>query len=118
MRRLILANICLNYCRRPGWWAVAKAARAVNKGYAGRMMLEMSPELSFGVLSPAFSGNKANLAMQVFADQGCTFLIENLCELFGTGLLPLECRYCHHTRIVLGKKCHDALEKDWCSKAG
>jgi hypothetical protein len=76
MRRLILANICLNYCRRPGWWAVAKAARAVNKGYAGRMMLEMSPELSFGVLSPAFSGNKANLAMQVFADQGCTFLIE------------------------------------------
>ena len=87
-------------------------------GYAGRMMLEMSPELTFGVLSPAFKGNEANLAMQIFADQGCTFLKENLCELFGTGLQPLECRFCHHTRQGIGKKCHDALEKDWYSKAG
>jgi len=44
-------DICLGYCLRPGWWTVAQAARAIDAGYAGRMMLEMSPDLSFGVLS-------------------------------------------------------------------
>jgi len=37
----------------------------------------MSPELSFGVLSPAFKGNETNVAIQVFADQGCTFFNDN-----------------------------------------
>jgi hypothetical protein len=50
------------------------------------MMLEMSPELTFGVLSPAYKGNEGNLALQFFAGQGCTFLKNNLCELYGTGL--------------------------------
>ena len=47
-------DICLGYCQRPGWWTVEEAAKAIEAGYADRMMLEMSPELTFGVLSPAF----------------------------------------------------------------
>jgi len=33
------------------WWTVEEAARAITAGYGGRMMLEMSPQRSFGVLS-------------------------------------------------------------------
>ena len=32
-----------------------------------------------------------------------------LCTLHSTGLLPLECRFCHHSRIGQGIKCHEAL---------
>jgi hypothetical protein len=108
----------LSYCQRPGWWTVEEAARAVEAGYADRMMLEISPELTFGVLSPAFKGNEGNIALQTFAQRGCTFLKENLCELFGTGLQPLECRFCHHTRPGLGRKCHLDIEKDWHGRKG
>lgn len=111
-------KVCLDYCQRPGWWTVEEAERALEAGYADRMMLEMSPELTFGVLSPAFKGNEGKIAMQFFAHRGCTFLKDNLCELFGTGLQPLECRYCHHTRVGQGEKCHSAIEKDWLSKEG
>ena len=111
-------DICLSYCQRPGWWTVAEATRAFDAGYANRMMLEISPELTFGVLSPAFNGNEGNIALQIFASQGCTFLRDNLCELFGTGFQPLECRFCHHTRRGLGERCHLALEKDWCRSEG
>ena len=111
-------EICLSYCRRPGWWSVEQAGRALAAGHADRMMLEISPERTFGVLSPAFKGNEGNLALQFFADQGCTFLKDNLCELFGTGLQPLECRFCHHSRLGLGPECHAALEKDWHSPEG
>ncbi len=111
-------DICLSYCRRPGWWTVEQATKAIQAGYANRMMLEISPELTFGVLSPAFKGNEANIALQAFAQAGCTFLENNLCTLFGTGLQPLECRFCHHSRVGLGPLCHAALEKDWHSKAG
>jgi hypothetical protein len=111
-------DICLSYCQRPGWWTVEQATRAIDAGYAGRMMLEISPELTFGVLSPAFKGNEGNIALQIFARRGCTFLKENLCQLFGTGLQPLECRFCHHSRLGLGRKCHSDIEKDWHSKKG
>ena len=111
-------KICVDFCRRPGWWSVEQAAGALAEGYADRMMLEISPERTFGVLSPAFKGNEGNFALQIYARQGCTFLKEDLCELFGTGLQPLECRFCHHSRQGLGPKCHAALEKDWHSKAG
>ncbi len=111
-------EICLTYCQRPGWWTVAQASRAVEAGYADRMMLEFSPELTFGVLSPAFKGNEGNIALQSFARQGCTFLKEGLCELHGTGVQPLECQFCHHSRPGLGEKCHSAIEKDWYGKTG
>ena len=111
-------DICLNYCQRPGWWTVEQATRAIDAGYADRMMLEISPELTFGVLSPAYKGNEGNIAVQIFARQGCTFLKDAHCELYGTGLQPLECRFCHHTRTGLGGKCHFDIEKDWYSQAG
>jgi hypothetical protein len=41
-----------------------------------------------------------------------------LCELYGTGLEPLECRYCHHLRKGMGEKCHTDIEKDWNSLDG
>lgn len=110
--------ICLSYCERPGWWTVEQAARAIDAGYAHRMMLEISPELTFAVLSPAFKGNEGNIALQILSRHGCTFLRENLCELFGTGLQPLECRFCHHTRPGLGRKCHSDIEKEWYSQKG
>jgi hypothetical protein len=109
---------CLGYCARPGWWTVEEAARALDAGYASRMMLEIAPELTFGVLSPAFRGCEGSIATNLFAKNGCTFLKENLCELYGTGLQPLECRFCHHARPGHGRLCHADLEKEWKSPAG
>jgi hypothetical protein len=81
------------------------------------MMLEMAPG-SFGVLSPAFRGNELAFAKQLFADQGCTFLKDGLCELHATGLQPLECRFCHHDRVGQGPLCHASIEHDWNTPAG
>ncbi len=111
-------DICLGYCRRPGWWTVEEAGRALDHGHGSRMMLEMSPDKSFGVLSPAFKGCEVHFALESFSDQGCTFLSESRCELHGTGLQPLECRFCHHSRTGLGPKCHADIEKNWNTPAG
>jgi len=111
-------NKCVSFCIRPGWWTVEEAAKAINAGMANRMMLEVSPGYSFGVLSPAFKGNECAFAYQIFAKQGCTFLKDNRCELFNTGFEPLECRYCHHDRPGLGKKCHHDIEKTWNTAIG
>lgn len=106
-------EICRSYCKRPGWWTVDEAEAAIAAGKAGRMMLEISPEKTFAVLAPAFKGNETNFALQIFSENGCTFFENDLCELFGTGLQPLECRFCHHSRKGLGKRCHSDIEKEW-----
>ena len=111
-------DICLGYCARPGWWTVEEAARALEAGYGNRMMLEVAPELSFGVLSPAFKGCERSVATSQFAKNGCTFLKNDRCELYGTGRQPLECRFCHHERRGMGPKCHADLERDWQTPAG
>lgn len=90
-------NTCVAYCLRPGWWTLEEAEKVIEAGFAYRMMLEISTEQDFGVLSPAFKGNECNYALQIFSNQGCTFLKNSLCELYCTGLIPLECRFCHHT---------------------
>ncbi|MGE5583624.1 MAG: hypothetical protein ACM3X9_13980 [Bacillota bacterium] len=95
-----------------------EASKAIDAGYANRMMLEISPEMSFGVLSPAFKGCEGGLALNIHAKRGCNFLKNNLCELYGTGFMPLECRFCHHERAGLGSFCHSDLEKDWNTPAG
>lgn len=109
---------CVSFCARPGWWTVAEAAHAIQAGYANRMMLEVAPELTFGVLSPAFKGCEVNFALNAFANRGCTFLKDDRCELFGTGSQPLECRFCHHDRPGMGPQCHADLEKDWHTSVG
>ena len=111
-------EVCLGYCARPGWWTVEEASRALEAGYGNRMMLEIAPELTFGVLSPAFKGCERSFATNQFARNGCTFLKNNLCELYDTGYQPLECRFCHHGRRGLGPNCHTDLEKDWKTSAG
>ena len=111
-------EICLGYCARPGWWTVDEAKCALDAGYGKRMMLEVAPELTFAVLSPAFKGCEGSVATNQFAHNGCTFLTEKRCELFGTAHQPLECRFCHHERQGQGMKCHTALEKDWKSPVG
>ncbi len=111
-------EICLSYCRRPGWWTVEEAAHALEAGYGNRMMLEIAPELTFGVLSPAFKGCEKSFATNEFAKNGCSFLKDDRCELYGTGYQPLECRFCHHERRGWGPKCHTDLEKDWKMPAG
>ena len=110
--------VCLSYCARPGWWTVAEAARAMDAGYTNRMMLEMEPEHTFGVLSPAFQGNKLAFAQRRCAGRGCTFLKEQRCELHGSGFQPLECRFCHHERVDLGPKRHSDIESGWHTPAG
>jgi hypothetical protein len=111
-------EICLSFCQRPGWWTVEEAADAIDAGYANRMMLEMAPERSFGVLSPAFKGCEVKFALDNYASQGCTFLQENQCKLHGTGHQPLECRFCHHNRQGLGDRCHADVERDWDTSSG
>ena len=111
-------EVCLSYCKRPGWWTVAEAAAAIEAGYANRMMLEMSPDRKYGVLSPAFKGCEAFFALELYADHGCNFLKNNLCELYGSGIQPLECRFCHHDRPGLGPLCHADIEKDWNTLTG
>ena len=97
---------------------VGEASRAIEAGYANRMILEVAPEMTFGVLSPAFKGCEGFYATNEFARNKCTFLKDDLCELFGTGLQPLECRFCHHDRPGQGPKCHADLERDWKTPAG
>ena len=81
------------------------------------MMLELSPDRSFGVLSPAFLGNEGYYALQGNADKGCTFLKEGQCEIHECSFFPLECRFCHHERWGQGAGCHRAIERDWqCAK--
>ncbi|MDR3645038.1 MAG: hypothetical protein P4M02_08195 [Clostridia bacterium] len=111
-------DICKGYCRRPGWWTVDQAQAAIKAGYARRMMLEISPEMDFGVLSPAFKGAEANLALNIFAGGGCTFFKGGLCELHATGHIPLECSFCHHSRAGEGTLCHKDLEEDWKTENG
>ena len=111
-------EICVGYCMRPGWWSVAEAVRAMVAGYGQRMMLELSPELTFGVLSPAFKGCEGKLASNLFSRNGCTFLRQTQCDLYGTGYQPLECRYCHHKRQGLGLSCHAHIERDWNTVRG
>lgn len=106
-------KICVSYCKRPGWWTVEEAERAIHSGLANRMMLEISPDQKFAVLSPAFKGNEGKYALQIFSKSGCTFFHHGLCDLFDTGLQPLECRFCHHERKGLGAKCHRDIEQCW-----
>lgn len=110
--------VCRAYCARPGWWTVEEARRAIDAGYGGRMMLEMSPDARFGVLAPAFPGCERGYALQAFAWRGCGFLKDGRCELHGTEHMPLECRFCHHARTGLGARCHAAIERDWDSPEG
>lgn len=112
-------SVCLNYCRRPGWWLVLQASRALQAGYGGRMMLEISPDRTFAVLSPAFKGCEGNFSIQGFSDRGCNFLQPDFrCELHGTPFLPLECAFCHHDRIGQGKLCHDDIGRQWQTPEG
>jgi len=111
-------EICVGYCARPGWWTVEEAASAIKAGYYSRMMLEVAPEFTFGVLSPAFKGCEINFAVNEFAAAGCTFLVNNLCELYGTGHQPLECCYCHHDRVGTGPQCHADIENEWHTNEG
>ena len=110
--------VCVSYCRRPGWWTVEGAEAALQAGYGNRMMLEMGAGNAFAVLSPAFRGNEAAFAAKAFSNQGCTFLKNDRCELYGTGHQPLECRFCHHDRPGQGTRCHNDIEKQWNSAAG
>lgn len=110
--------VCLSYCKRPGWWTVAEASEALAAGYGPRMMLEMSPDLAFGVLAPAYKGCEREFGVRPARDPGCTFLIDDLCELHGTRLQPLECRVCHHERPGLGPRCHAEIGREWNTAAG
>jgi hypothetical protein len=94
---------------------VEEARKAIEAGFGPRMMFEVSPDKRFGVLSPAFKGNEGDYAYQEFSKNGCTFLENGLCELFGTWHQPLECRFCHHDRKGQGVKCHRDIEKEWAT---
>lgn len=111
-------SICRNYCIRPGWWSVGQAKTVMNTKYIERMMVEVSPERDFGVLSPAFYGCEGKAALQEYSKNGCNFYSGGLCELHATGLLPLECAFCHHDRAGQGMNCHADLEKQWKHETG
>jgi hypothetical protein len=97
---------------------VDEATRALQAGYGQRMMLEMAPDFTFGVLSPAFKGCEVNFAYNEYVSAGCTFFVDGKCELHGTGHQPLECRFCHHDRAGMGPRCHADIEKSWNTPEG
>ena len=111
-------DACRAFCARPGWWTLEEAARAIEAGFGRRMMLEMSPDRTFGVLAPAFKGCEVEFALDQHAHRGCTFLDANRCDLYGTGFQPLECRFCHHDRPGQGQDCHTDIEKEWNTPLG
>lgn len=111
-------EICRAYCARPGWWTVQEASRAFAAGHGARMMLELSLDRAFGVLAPAFKGCENSFALDKFKDNGCTFYNAGGCELHGSGLQPLECRFCHHDRPGQGLLCHVDIGKDWARAQG
>jgi hypothetical protein len=111
-------EICRNYCLRPGWWTIEQASNAIKEGYSNRMMLEIAPEFTFAVLSPAFRGCEGLIAIEEFSKVGCNFFINGLCELHGTNLQPLECKVCHHAQPGLGPKCHLDIERQWNTSEG
>jgi hypothetical protein len=78
----------------------------------------MGPGNAFAVLSPAFRGNEQQFAAQEFSGNGCTFLVNERCELHGTGHQPLECRSCHHARAGEGPRCQADIAKQWNGAAG
>ena len=111
-------DICGYFCHRPGWPLVREARLALEAGYGPRMMLELSEDHSYGVLSPAFKGNEGYLALQQFSQNGCTFLNEHLCDIHHLPFLPLECRFCHHDRMGKGTACHEEIGRDWHTSKG
>jgi hypothetical protein len=110
--------VCQYFCNRPGWWLVAQAREAIETGYAHRMMLEVSPDHSFYVLSPAFKGNEGNFALQIYSKNGCTFLEDSRCSIHNESFQPAECRFCHHDRLGRGEICHLEIERDWNTSKG
>ena len=106
-------DICKSYCKRPGWWTVEQAKKAILMGYSHRMMMEISPQFDFAVLSPAFYGCEGFIATNEASKNGCNFLKDGLCELHNTDILPLECAFCHHERVGQGIICHETILKEW-----
>ncbi|MBR7101931.1 MAG: hypothetical protein IKC74_06570 [Clostridia bacterium] len=111
-------SICQSYCKRPGWWTVDQAELAITLGYADRMMMEISPDFRYAVLSPAFYGCEGYIATNEASKNYCNFLKNGLCELHNTKILPLECAFCHHERTGQGKICHDAISMEWKTLRG
>ncbi|MDT3358486.1 MAG: hypothetical protein LIR47_03985 [Spirochaetota bacterium] len=111
-------SICLSYCARPGWPLVEEARSAVEAGMAGRLMLEFSPDFSYGILAPAFRGNEGYFALSLYARQGCTFLQDGKCTICCEPFRPLECRFCHHARTGQGLACHQAIARQWNTSKG
>mgnify|MGYP006967047274 CR=1 FL=1 len=112
-------DICRSFCVRPGLWSVAQAGAALHGGLGGRMMLEVAPNRTFAVLSPAFHGCEGKIATQLHARAGCTFFeADESCELHGSVFLPLECAFCHHERAGQGRECHMDLQNDWNTSDG
>ena len=109
---------CISFCRRPGWPLVEEMHLAIDAGLASHLMLEFSPNLSFGILAPAFFGKEGMFALTCFSNNYCTFFDQGRCALFGLPYRPLECRFCHHERIGQGKACHLALAHEWNTSKG
>ena len=109
---------CSYFCARPGWWLVHEARLAMENGHAKDMMIEFSPDASFGVLTPAFKGNGGYFALEAYAHNGCTFLDEGRCSIHRLPYQPMECRFCHHTRLGRGLQCHADIAKDWNTSKG
>ncbi len=103
---------------RTGWWAVEEAKKAIEAGLSPRMMLEVSPDLSYGVLSPAYRSCEGNVSLSSCRKNGCTFCADGLCRLYNTGLQPLECRFGHHPSADIASNCHQTIERDWRTSKG
>lgn len=81
---------CARECAKvPGWLAPDEAIRAIEAGFAGRLMMVQENDVL--ALSPARCGCEGQLANHGCGR--CTFLTgDGRCEIHDSGFKPIECR--------------------------
>lgn len=86
---------CVKACERiPGWMTPDEARKAIDAGFAGRLMLdwwiEQNGEELF-VLTPAVVGREGGQSAW-WPGGRCTFLRDSRCEIHSSGFKPIHCR--------------------------
>jgi hypothetical protein len=112
---------CIQMCTtRPCWPLPEEAYSLISAGYANRLMADYwdIPSSKKFIIAPALEGWEGMVAP--FNPLGrCAFLTaDNLCELHGAGLKPIEGRIASCRPQISGYELHKEIAKKWDSNFG